>query len=305
MNERDDDLEARWRRLSNEEPPRALDDAIRAEAHRAVHARPQPARRAWWSTWGAFAAAASVGAIAIGVWQLMPRDIDETRVAVSDATTPSVDLLAKRAETDRAAPASPAFEAKPAAPAPIAPAAAPSVVAPPTTPRIAQMPAPRAAPPASPGAPFARADKFAAAPPAAAGETASRDARSAKALAKTAPTSAAAMSDATGRGSLAAAEPADGIARRARAATRGGATDAREANGGCTAERCRLHRGDSPRARRAPRRRRASGAHQNACAVCGRRRATAARFARLGGASTASHALRGRLRRHPRENGDP
>jgi hypothetical protein len=212
MNERDDDLEARWRRLSNEEPPRALDDAIRAEAHRAVHARPQPARRAWWSTWGAFAAAASVGAIAIGVWQLMPRDIDETRVAVSDATTPSVDLLAKRAETDRAAPASPAFEAKPAAPAPIAPAAAPSVVAPPTTPRIAQMPAPRAAPPASPGAPFARADKFAAAPPAAAGETASRDARSAKALAKTAPTSAAAMSDATGRGSLAAAEPADGIA---------------------------------------------------------------------------------------------
>ncbi len=92
MSERDPELDALWRRHSAETPPAALDDAIRAAAHRAVHAKPStaPRARAPWPAWATFAAAASIGAIAIGVWQLQPRDIDETQVVASDTPARSV-----------------------------------------------------------------------------------------------------------------------------------------------------------------------------------------------------------------------
>jgi len=81
----DTDLHAQWRNHAVETPPAALDDAIRAAAHRAVHAKPSvPRARAPWPTWATFAAAASIGVIAIGVWQLQPRDVDETRGVTSD-----------------------------------------------------------------------------------------------------------------------------------------------------------------------------------------------------------------------------
>ena len=76
-------LDAAWRAASNEEPPAALDDAIRAAARREVGAGPQPSvapvtpvpqalRPERW--WMALAAAATIGAIAIGILQLTNPD---------------------------------------------------------------------------------------------------------------------------------------------------------------------------------------------------------------------------------------
>ncbi len=87
MNEDDSDLHAHWQRHSRETPSPALDDAIRAAAHRAVRAKPaalSARARAPWPAWATFAAAASIGAIAIGVWQLQPRDVDDTQMVASD-----------------------------------------------------------------------------------------------------------------------------------------------------------------------------------------------------------------------------
>ena len=76
---RDPRLDAAWRAASHEEPPAALDDAIRAAARRGVGASPQAAdaKKAavpsalrperWWMP---LAAAATIGAIAIGILQL-------------------------------------------------------------------------------------------------------------------------------------------------------------------------------------------------------------------------------------------
>jgi hypothetical protein len=80
---RDPRLDAAWRAASHEEPPAALDDAIRAAARREVRAAPQAAdaRKAsvpsalrpggWWAP---LAAAATIGAIAIGILQLTNSD---------------------------------------------------------------------------------------------------------------------------------------------------------------------------------------------------------------------------------------
>ena len=74
-----DDVDAAWREHVRDEPPRALDDAIRAAAHRAVQSAPRaadkPPRRAW-TAWAPLAVAATLGAIALGVVQLAPRDAD-------------------------------------------------------------------------------------------------------------------------------------------------------------------------------------------------------------------------------------
>ncbi|MEO8976843.1 MAG: hypothetical protein ABI552_13935 [Casimicrobiaceae bacterium] len=85
MNERDSELHAQWRKHSAQSPPAALDDAIRAAAHRAVKSKPTSMKaRAPWPAWATFAAAASIGAIAIGVWQMQPREFDETAMVTSD-----------------------------------------------------------------------------------------------------------------------------------------------------------------------------------------------------------------------------
>ena len=77
--ERDPALERAWRAHSRETPPVELDRAILAAAHRAVGSGPrqtsnspeakQPQR--WWMP---LAAAATIGAIAVGVLQLAPQD---------------------------------------------------------------------------------------------------------------------------------------------------------------------------------------------------------------------------------------
>ena len=75
---RDARVDASWRAASREEPPAALDDAIRAAARREIGARPRAAEtrtnvpeslrpeRWWWP----LAAAATIGAIAIGILQI-------------------------------------------------------------------------------------------------------------------------------------------------------------------------------------------------------------------------------------------
>ena len=71
-------VDAAWRALSDEEPPKSLDAAILAAARREVGAKPQSSvtretladRRRWWP----LAAAATVAAIAVGVLQLTTPD---------------------------------------------------------------------------------------------------------------------------------------------------------------------------------------------------------------------------------------
>ena len=79
---RDPAFDNAWRALSREEPSSALDAAVRAAARREVGAGPQPAtahgrgvrapKRISW--WGPLAVAATLGAIAVGLVQLVAPD---------------------------------------------------------------------------------------------------------------------------------------------------------------------------------------------------------------------------------------
>ncbi len=119
-----------WRAASAEEPPAALDDALRAAARRAVGAQPRrvaPEVKAatrperWWFP---LAAAATIGAIAFGLLQIVGQD----RLAGETAPTGVV--------SDVAAPASapaPGAESRTPAPAAIAPPPQPIAASPPDT----------------------------------------------------------------------------------------------------------------------------------------------------------------------------
>lgn len=101
MNERDSELDALWRRQSHETPAPALDEAIRAAAHRAVHAKPSATlsrTHAPWPAWATYAAAASISAIAIGVWQLLPKEADVMQGVVSDMPMRAAAPAARDAE---------------------------------------------------------------------------------------------------------------------------------------------------------------------------------------------------------------
>ncbi|HTR59321.1 MAG TPA: hypothetical protein VMM27_14170 [Casimicrobiaceae bacterium] len=80
--ERDPRIDAAWRAASRDEPPVALDDAIRAAARRAVDSAPQRRRDKHW--WYPFAAAATVAVIAVGLLQLTPPE-QVTPAIVADA----------------------------------------------------------------------------------------------------------------------------------------------------------------------------------------------------------------------------
>ena len=137
---RDARLDAAWRAASNEEPPAGLDDAIRAAARREVNAGPQrsdaPAASVpqalrperWWMP---LAAAATIGAIAVGVLQLSgPDKVIEPahdKTIVSDMPSPPA-LTSQTAPTpETASPvAGDRTENRVAPPAPaVAPVAAP------------------------------------------------------------------------------------------------------------------------------------------------------------------------------------
>src|SRR2546430_10828839 len=90
MSEIAPDLDAPWRAASREQPPTALDDAIRAAARREVGAKPGGfgAAPGWWP----LAAAATVAAIAVGIVQMTP----------PEKITPDTNIAANNAATDRA-----------------------------------------------------------------------------------------------------------------------------------------------------------------------------------------------------------
>ena len=117
----DPQFDRAWGHASNEEPPAALDDAIRAAARRDVGARPydvasvpEATRPERW--WFPLAAAATIGAIAIGLLQLSTSDRiashDEPRV-VSDVPPGAKELPppSAPAPSPKVEPASPATEA--------------------------------------------------------------------------------------------------------------------------------------------------------------------------------------------------
>jgi hypothetical protein len=157
---RDARVDAAWRAASREEPPPALDDAIRAAARRATGTGPRPVdarkvaradslrpQRWWWP----LAAAATIGVLVIGLLQLTEPErvgvAGEDKAVVSD--TPTAAAGAKKQEAS--APGAPALPvAVERGGNPPMPAAAPaSTPPPPGTEREGTAPAPR---PVAPGA---------------------------------------------------------------------------------------------------------------------------------------------------------
>jgi len=174
--ERDAELSAAWREHSAEMPPPRLDAAVLAAAHRAVGSAPRdagkPAAEAtspqrWWMP---LAAAATIGAVALGILQTMPPESPVTAPSVSDMparTTASAPALpspprdelaatqrasAARARTESDTPAMPVLPgsremAKPATPAIPPSRQAPKATAPYAADNAAARPAPAAAAP--------------------------------------------------------------------------------------------------------------------------------------------------------------
>jgi hypothetical protein len=119
-NGREREIDAAWSAASREEPPPALDAAIRAEARRAVGAAPGGVRRRHWSY--PLAAVATVAALALGIAQLTPPEqvtptsVAEQEVAPREATN---ETTRQSAATDTRAQAPPPAAREPvAAPAP-------------------------------------------------------------------------------------------------------------------------------------------------------------------------------------------
>jgi hypothetical protein len=130
--ERDPALDAAWREHSTEMPSAALDASILAAAHRAVGSAPKDAGKAaaeatspqrWWMP---LAAAATIGAIALGILQTMPQQDNATTPAATDAPAraperasdaPSAPRDELQAASRKQAPAAVTVPAVPPAPA--------------------------------------------------------------------------------------------------------------------------------------------------------------------------------------------
>ena len=134
MSEIDPELDATWRAASREQPPAALDDAIRAAARREVGAKPGRLRAA--PRWLPFAAAATVAAIAVGIVQMTPPE-QVTPAAIPAATPTASDYARREAKPDTETPSAdrpqrqepsvaPAPEAQREAATPAAPSVAPA-----------------------------------------------------------------------------------------------------------------------------------------------------------------------------------
>jgi H+/Na+-translocating ferredoxin:NAD+ oxidoreductase subunit C len=98
----DREIDAAWRAASREEPPAALDAAIRAEARRAVGAAPEDVRRRRRRQLRyPFAAAATVALLAFGISQMVPPHQDAMIVADQTAA-PRPAPLSRSAPAPRA-----------------------------------------------------------------------------------------------------------------------------------------------------------------------------------------------------------
>jgi hypothetical protein len=184
--ERDPALDAAWREASREEPPAALDDAIRAAARRELGAAPRHRRDKHW--WYPLAAAAMVALIAVGLLQLTPPEQVALIVAEKPTAPPAAQREPAAAPAERSdtavAPAEPVGAAKKDAPAVQQPrSAGASTAFPQPAPRTKIETPPmdqlaraepnaasgRVAPPAPPAsAPAPRGEAFPAGPPVAA-----------------------------------------------------------------------------------------------------------------------------------------
>jgi hypothetical protein len=131
MSEIDPELDATWRAASREQPPAALDDAIRAAARREVGAKPGRLRGA--PRWLPFAAAATVAAIAVGIVQMTPPE-EVTPATIPAATSTASDSARREAKSDTEKPSAdqPQRQAPSFAPA----AEAPRNAAKPTVPSV-------------------------------------------------------------------------------------------------------------------------------------------------------------------------
>lgn len=111
--ERDPRLDAAWSAASREQPPPALDAAIRAAARRGLDGAPRTRRRRQW--WYPVAAAATVALLAVGIAQLTPPERVAPAVVSDTAPAP------RERRQDSAAPAAeaPVAEAPAAAPSPV------------------------------------------------------------------------------------------------------------------------------------------------------------------------------------------
>jgi hypothetical protein len=157
--ERDPELSATWREHSTEMPSAAMDAAVLAAAHRAVGSAPRAAGKPvaeatspqrWWMP---LAAAATIGAVALGILQTMQQESPVTAPTVGDMPARSIERTTslpstpadQLAATERKdAPRAAAESAAPAM-APAKPAA--KVVAPHASDNVAPSPASIAAAP--------------------------------------------------------------------------------------------------------------------------------------------------------------
>jgi len=114
--ERNREVDTAWRAASREEPPPALDAAIRAEARRAVGAAPVRKRNKHW--WYPLATAATVAVLAVSIVQLTPPEQVAPTVVAEQSAAP------REARSELARPSA-GQDARLAAP-PAAPAATPT-----------------------------------------------------------------------------------------------------------------------------------------------------------------------------------
>jgi len=115
--ERNREVDTAWRAASHEEPPPALDAAIRAEARRAVGAAPVRKRNKHW--WYPLATAATVAVLAVSIVQLTPPEQVAPTVVTEQSAAP------REARSELARPSA-GQDARLAAPPPAAPAATPT-----------------------------------------------------------------------------------------------------------------------------------------------------------------------------------
>src|SRR5688572_3245771 len=107
----DDDISRRYRELAREEPPRRLDDAIRAAARRAVHTRPAPlvvptGRQRWYFP----LAAAAIIVLAVAVTMHVEREHPGEEIVTAPAAPAGAPSAAQESMRQEA----PAEKRKPA-----------------------------------------------------------------------------------------------------------------------------------------------------------------------------------------------
>jgi hypothetical protein len=103
--ERDREVAAAWREASREEPPPALDAAIRAEARRAVGAAPGGQRHRQWRY--PAAAAATVAVLAFGIARMTSRDQIEPIIVADQAPRQAPATAPPEQRTESAAASAP------------------------------------------------------------------------------------------------------------------------------------------------------------------------------------------------------